>query len=133
MLFFDSSAAIELLRGNTKLDEILDDDQIVLSVLSVYELLWAAERKGDNVNQKVQRFIESCRIVPVTYEIARLAALTKIKLMKSGKDKPAIDVLIAAAAEDEGLRFITFDKDFEDIAKSSNLDLLWIKSENGAK
>lgn len=128
MLFFDTSAAIEWLRGNTRINDVYDGDKIAMSVLSVYELMWAAERKNQNTVHNVERFIENCYLIQVSIEDARLAAFTKTKLMKKGTDKPAIDLLIAATAEREGLKFVTFDKDFEDIAKSSNLDLILLSS-----
>ena len=129
MLFFDTSAAIEWLRGNKQINDVYDGDQIAVSVLSVYELLWAAERKNKNTMRAAEIFIESCHIIQLDIEDARLAAFTKTKLIKKGADKSVIDILISATAERAGLRLVTFDNDFRDIAGSSNLELIFLSSE----
>lgn len=47
MLLFDTSAAIEWLKGNEKLLDI--EDSISVSAVTVFELMWAAEGKGASI------------------------------------------------------------------------------------
>ena len=63
MLIFDTSAAIEWLKGNEKLKNKIENIDIPafkwhISVITVYELLWAAEKKGKTHVDAVERFIE---------------------------------------------------------------------------
>lgn len=122
MLFFDTSAAIEWLHGEEKLKSEAEDDGVSISVITVFELLWAAKRKGRKSVEAVELFMDSCAILPITADISRRAAHLKTELMAAGKDKPMADLLIAATAEKEGLRFLTSDKDFQDIGRFADID-----------
>ncbi|MFH0884153.1 MAG: type II toxin-antitoxin system VapC family toxin [Candidatus Micrarchaeota archaeon] len=123
MLFFDTSAAIAWLRGDEKLKSEADGEGVAISAITVYELLWAAKRKGRKSQEAVELFLDGCTILAATSDIARRSAHLKAELLAGGKDKPMADIMIAATAEKEGLRFLTSDKDFEDIARFADLDL----------
>lgn len=123
MLFFDTSAVVAWLRGDPKLRESMGDEGITVSAITVYELLWAAKRKSHKAVESSERFLEGCIILPVTADISRRAAHIRSEMMGRGKEKPMADTLIAATAEKEGLKFITFDKDFQEIATFADLDL----------
>jgi predicted nucleic acid-binding protein len=123
MLFFDTSAAIEWLRGNEALRKEADGEGVALSAVSVFELLWAAKRKGRKAAESVDLFMNGCTIIPISADIARRAAHLRADLLSAGLDKPMADLLIAASAESEGLRFLSYDKDFKDIARFSDLEL----------
>ena len=127
MLFFDTSAAIGWLRGDPNLAKVAEDEQVMLSVVSVYELLWASRRKSEKAVDAANRFIAACTTIPVSDEIARRAAHIKGELAACGKDKPMADLLIAASAETEGGIFVTFDRDFEDISRFCDLHLHLLK------
>ncbi len=128
MLFFDTSAAIEWLRGNKELKRIVGNNQIESSSITIYELLWAAKRKNKHTFDAVELFLDGCVIISVDNKIARRAAFMKAELMDKGKDKPMADLLIAATAEVENTKFITFDNDFKDIANIANLNLCLMKT-----
>ena len=123
MLFFDTSAAIEWTRGGQKLKDKAEDESVAISAISVYELLWAAKRRSRKQTEGIDLFLSGCTILPVTADIARRAAYIRSELLASGKDKPMADILIAATAEKEGLRLLTSDKDFNDIARFADIDV----------
>ena len=123
MLFFDTSAAIDWLRGEEKLKSEAAGGSVAISVITVYELLWAAKRKSRHAQDAVDAFIDNSTVLPVTQDIARRSAYLKAELLGAGKDKPMADLIIAATAEKEGLKFLTSDKDFEDISRFADIDL----------
>ena|SRR5271157_522379 len=122
MLFFDTSAAVDWLRGKEELKNQTDNDSVAISVITVYELLRATKRKRRSAVEAAELFIDACTILPVTTDIARRAAYLKTDLLAGGKDKPMADLLIAATAEKEGLKFLTSDEDFQDIGRFADID-----------
>ncbi len=127
MLFFDTSTAIEWLRGNPTLENTVLDQSIEISTITIYELLCAAKRRGEKEITTVEGFIQGCRVLPVTERVARRGAFLKADLLKRGKEKMMANILIAASAEIEGLRLITFDGDFNDIKNLADIDILILK------
>ena len=123
MLLFDTSAAIEWLRGDKKLQAETGGEGVAVSAITVYELLWAAKRKSRTAQKGVETFLDGCAILPLTADIARRSAHLKAELLAGGKDKPMPDIAIAATAEMEGLRLLAFDGDFEDIARFADIGL----------
>jgi predicted nucleic acid-binding protein len=121
-LFFDTSAAIAYLHGDQKLKDA-GNEGIVISTVTVYELLWAAKRKSHRALEAVEVFLNGCVLVPFGADIARRSARIKTELMAAGKDKPMADIIIAASAEQEGLKFFTMDNDFKDIGRFAEIDL----------
>ncbi|NYZ73887.1 type II toxin-antitoxin system VapC family toxin [Candidatus Micrarchaeota archaeon] len=123
MLFFDTSAAVAWLRGDESLKKEADDEGVAISVITVYELLWAARRKSRRAVEGVELFLDGSTILPLTHDIARRAAHLKAEVLAGGKDKPMADLIIAATAEKEGLKFLSSDKDFADIRRFADIDL----------
>jgi predicted nucleic acid-binding protein len=123
MLFFDTSAAIAWLHGDLKLKNEIGDESVVISVITVYELLWVSKRRSRKDVEAAEMLIEACTVLPVSADIARRAAHLKTELIASGKEKEMADLLIAATAEKEGLGFLTSDMDFKDIGKFADIDL----------
>jgi predicted nucleic acid-binding protein len=120
MLLFDTSAAIAWLRGD---EGLRAESGVAVSVITVYELLWAARRKSSKAQKAVELFLDGCTIIAATADIARRSAHLKSELLAAGKDKPMADLIIAATAETEGLALFTSDSDFEDIARFADLAL----------
>lgn len=122
MLLFDTSAIIELIKGNSKLEKYLDE-QVVVSTITIHELHYGASN-SKNFEQNmhtVRQVLENVWSIEVKNNIAIVAAQIRSKLSKKGKEKALADILIAATAVDGELELITFDKDFEEIAKNSEL------------
>lgn len=122
-MFFDTSAAVDWLKGESKLKDMVDGESVTVSVVTVYELLWAARRKDKRASESVHVFLENCSVVPVTESIARRAASLKMELAASGKEGQMADLMIAATAELERLPLVTADKDFLEIRRFADLDV----------
>ena len=122
MLLFDTSAIIELIKGNSKLEKYLDEP-VVVSTITIHELYYGANnsKNFDQNMHSVRQTLENVGYVEVKNNIAIIAAQIRAKLAKNGKEKALADILIAATAVDEELELITFDRDFEEIAKNSEL------------
>ncbi len=115
MLLFDTSAAIEWLRGNEKLKD--KESSIAVSVVTVYELMWAAERKSQSTFKKTKEFLDNILVIDMSRDIAYETAHGKAQLMNLGLEKHIEDLTIAATANLHRLELITFDTDFKDIAR----------------
>ncbi len=121
MLLFDTSASIEWLKGNKKMSNI--EDIISLSTITVYELLWSAQKRGKRTLNAVNLLLDGCKIIPVTEKIARLAADIKAQLSLMGKDKTMADLLIAATSGLEEIKLISFDSDYFHIAEQMDIEI----------
>ena len=115
MLLFDTSAAIEWLKGNEKLKDI--ETSFAVSVVTVYEMMWAAERRSQATANKTRKFLDNLLMIDMSQEIAYEAAHGKAELMNLGLEKHIEDLVIAATAKQHNLDLITFDTDFKDIAR----------------
>lgn len=121
MLLFDTSALIELLKGNSVLKQYLS--KIYCSSISVFELFWAAKRKGGRQFKFVKALIDRLEIIGVNKTIAITAASAKINLMEKGQDQGMADLLIGASVVDLGGTLVSFDQDFSVIAKEMKFKL----------
>ena len=105
MTILDMSILIEKVRRREEIRE----DITVVSIVEFPQIL--AYRKF------------SGRIVYPMPEDYELAYKLQLKLMKNGKPKPFLDLLIAATCINRDEELMTNDEDFKDIANISNLKL----------
>lgn len=104
------------MKGNEKLLDI--EDSISVSAVTVFELMWAAEPKGESIAITTKRFLCNIRVFKMDSSIAFIAAHGRAELLKKGLEKHMPDLVIAATANKYSLRLITFDTDFIDITKA---------------
>lgn len=128
MLIFDTSAVIEWLKGNKALQEV--SEEIAISSITIYEMLWTSSKRRESVKKAVDRFINRTLSLDVTTNIAREAGSIKMKLLASGKDKPMADILIAATAKVNGSQLYSFDSDFEQFKEVTELNLRFFEMDN---
>ena len=124
MLFLDTSAVIELFKGNENGKKILDlinNDKICITVFTVYELYFGIK---DSELNKLTEFFDSVEVIPFMFHTARKAAGIKKELKNKGSIIEEIDILIATTCLYYKGKLITLDKDFKNI---KNLDLILIK------
>lgn len=122
MLIFDTSAVIEWLKGNDKLSKV--EDQIAISTITAYEMLWNSQKRNRKVISAVDFFIEKSQILNITLDVAREAAVAKMKLLAAGKDKPMADLLIAAVSKVNNMELYSFDRDFQEISNVLDFNLI---------
>jgi len=92
-----------------------------LSVITMHELLYGALiLKAKSKGKKLQGWIDGLEqnfagnILPITTDIAKIAADMRATAARSGKVVPSEDALIAATAKHHGLRLATRNtKDFK--------------------
>ena len=119
----DSSAIIELLRGNLKVMEIIEEaDVVTTSVLCAYEILtgemYREKREGRSILQEVTELIGELNPIPFLLDDSIKASEICSTLMVKGRMVNTTDILISAQAIRRDLTVITKDKDFKTIRKS---------------
>ena len=119
----DSSAIIELLRGNLKVMEIIEEaDVVTTSVLCAYEILtgemYRERREGRSILQEVTELIGELNPIPFLLDDLIKASEICSTLMVKGRMVNTTDILISAQAIRRDLTVITKDKDFKTIRKS---------------
>jgi len=106
----DTSLLIELLRGNEKVAELLENlpKPVYISGVTEAELLSGKECKQPDKERKIIELISLFQKINPSNEINRIAG----KLRRE-RDMSLLDALIAATAIKIGATLITLDKDFE--------------------
>jgi tRNA(fMet)-specific endonuclease VapC len=98
--------------------QALGDDALCVAVLCEAEVLQGLEAKGSESLWKRYRALLEGRfpVLNVTSEVARSYAVLAGPLIRAGKPRPVIDLLIAATAKSSGLVLATLNvKYFEGI------------------
>ena len=121
----DSSAIIELLRGNVKVMEIIETaDVVTTSVLCAYEVLtgemYRERREGRSILQEVTELIAELNPLPLQLDDSIKASEICSTLMMEGRTVNTTDILISAQAIRRDLTVITKDKDFKTIKQSKS-------------
>jgi predicted nucleic acid-binding protein len=125
VIIIDTSIAIEYLKGNEKVIQIVDEYSgnysIGITYISEYELLKYSDKK----NKLLEEFIENINIVyPDKNSASRSAEIFRI-LRSSGDLINENDILIAGISLQDTNKFITLDSDFNKI-NNSNIIVLKI-------
>ncbi len=130
MIAIDTSVAIDFLRGERSSVSKIESaqkltDSIGISSVSLFELLHPLyHRKLDAQEKIVRSFVHQLRLLPLDSDAADEAAKIMGSLLRIGQPVNALDVLIAGTAVANGAeRIISKDRDYEKIAKVSNLKL----------
>jgi predicted nucleic acid-binding protein len=108
-LLLDTDVLVEYLRGREEAIEYLEGltSDLYLSVISVAELF--AGVKGDEEERSLKQFLPAFVVLPVTEKVAWLGGLYRRDFRPSHGTGLA-DALIAATAEDNGVRLVTFNR-----------------------
>lgn len=108
-LLIDTDVLIEYLRGREKVADYLEGltSELSISVISVAELFSGV--KGEQEERNLRQFLLAFTILPVTERAARVGGLFRREYRPSHGTGLA-DALIAATAEELGLRLVTFNR-----------------------
>jgi predicted nucleic acid-binding protein len=121
-LVLDTYAILELFQGSEKgkkVKKLLEkEEEVYLSVLSIYELGTVLEREiGRKKSQEYLRSVETYyTILDVTYEVAKKA----VEVRRNFK-LPAIDCLIYASAFINESKVVSGCKHFREISHQKNV------------
>ena len=124
MIVFDTSALIDLFRGKNEILNSVDDDMVSTTV-SYHEIYVGIKRQKARAEEKFfRRLFSDIKILDLDVASAERSSEIMSRLMILGISVNAFDVLIAGIAESNGAEtIITRDKDFESIAKVTELNI----------
>lgn len=124
MIVFDTSALIDLFRGKNEILQSVDDD-IASTAVSYHEIYVGIKRQKARAEEKFfRRLFSDIKILDLDIASAERSSEIMSRLMALGISVNAFDVLIAGIAESNGAEaIVTRDKDFESIAKVTELNI----------
>ena len=128
MITIDTSVAVDFLRGDQKAVSAVEaalkgSGSVGISTVSMFEILHPIHhRKLTRHEKHVRGFFRQLRVLPLDDKGAEEAARMMGGLLRTGRQVNALDVLIAGtAAASAADRIISSDRDYEEIAKVSDL------------
>lgn len=118
MMFLDSSAIIELLRGEDRalvdrITELIKDELLFISIVQVGEVHdWCLANSG-NPAKRISQLLDIVHVIPLNEEICIRASEIKsqMRAQKVGKFS-LMDGFILASARHIEQRLLTLDSDF---------------------
>jgi tRNA(fMet)-specific endonuclease VapC len=125
----DTSVMIDAERGGQTLDQMPDEEEQLISVITASELLHGIHRAiDDGVRTRREAFVERALarfdLVPIDLEVARVHAEVRARLETAGEIIGAHDLWIAATALTHGLQVATSNaREFERVPGLSVLAL----------
>ena len=124
MIVFDTSALIDLFRGKNEILQSVDDD-IASTAVSYHEIYVGIKRQKARAEEKFfRRLFSDIKILDLDIASAERSSEIMSRLMALKISVNAFDILIAGIAESNGAEaIVTRDKDFESIAKVSELNI----------
>jgi predicted nucleic acid-binding protein len=124
VIVFDTSALIDLFRGKNEILQSVDDEMASTAV-SYHEIYVGIKRQKARAEEKFfRRLFSDIKILDLDRASAERSSEIMSRLMTLGISVNAFDVLIAGIAESNGAEtIITRDKDFESIAKVTELNI----------
>ncbi len=125
MIVMDTSALIDFFRGAAEAREFLDDE-LATTVVTYHEILTGVKhRRARRVERFFRRFFSQVDVLDLDQEAAEESSRIMADLLKLGLPVNSMDVLIAGIAIAKGAeRLVTRDRDFLEIAKVSELEIL---------
>lgn len=111
VFFFDSYAIIEILRGNRRYRRYADAD-IITSQLNLFEVYYALLKQDARHADKFMKLYEGYA-VPYTTDTIKTAA--RLRLAYRRKNISMADCIGYVLALEYGVRFLTGDKEFQDM------------------
>jgi tRNA(fMet)-specific endonuclease VapC len=124
LIILDTSALIDLFRGGNEILKSLDGD-VASTTISYHEIYVGIKRnKARSEERFFRRLFSDIKILDLDRSSAERSSEIMSRLMAIGISVNAFDVLIAGIAEANGAEtLITRDRDFESIAKVSELNI----------
>ena len=124
MIVFDTSALIDLFRGKNEILNSVDEDMVSTAV-SYHEIYVGIKRQKARAEEKFfRRLFSDIKILDLDIASAERSSEIMSRLMALKISVNAFDILIAGIAESNGAEaIVTRDKDFESIAKVSELNI----------
>ena len=124
MIVLDTSALIDLFRGGEVIRGVLGGD-LATTVVNYYEIFVGIRRYRSKKEEKFfPRFFSEIKILDFDLAAAERSSEIMTSLITLGISVNAFDILISGiAVANESETLITKDKDFESVAKVTELDI----------
>ena len=119
MTIIDTNVMIPFLSGSpeevSKVREVSISGQVVITIITAYELLKGAQRssKPENNLKDIKEAISKMQVLDLSQEACEEASNIFCELKKSGKMISEFDILIAAIAKTNGEDILTRDQHFK--------------------
>lgn len=133
MIIFDTSAAVDFLRGGVKTKSLVQSveesgDAVALTTVSLFELLSPIEHRRLLKEEKaVRAFVRRTVLLGLDSNSATEAAKIMGALLRLGIPINPLDALISGiAVANEAESIVTSDHDFEDVGKIAALEIQFI-------
>ena len=130
MIVFDTSAAVDFLRGGAKTKAIVESieergDAVAVSTVSLFELLSPIQHRRLLKEEKaVRAFIRRTVLLELDSSSATEASKIMGALLRLGIPINPLDALISGIAIANGAeKIVTADHDFEQVAKIADLKI----------
>jgi predicted nucleic acid-binding protein/ADP-ribose pyrophosphatase YjhB (NUDIX family) len=113
-ILIDTNAYSDLIRGNEKIQVILDENKVYIPLIVIAELrpgFQFGSRKDQN-EQILKAFLEKVEIITLNLETTAEYAKIYANLRNAGNPIPTNDIWIAALCKQHELPLLTFDAHF---------------------
>jgi len=112
LILADTSVLIELLRGNSEIEQKLEDKEVATCFHVKYELYRGTRiaRKTEEGKEQIEALLEELETIELTRDVARKASELRERYSIN-----TFDLMIAATAIVNSMELITQDTDFQKI------------------
>ena len=127
MIVLDTSFLIDFFRDRDLQSYLPEEEKAAVTVISYYEIMSGIKRlRSKHEERFFQHFFGTVDILGVDTPSAEIASDITAKLAGLGVRVNAFDVLIAGTAiAHRASSIITADRDFEEIAKAADIDVVF--------
>jgi len=125
LIILDTSALIDLFRGGEEIRKMVDGD-MASTAINYHEIYVGIKRNKAKAEERFfTRFFSDTKILNMDRTSAEISSEIMSRLLALGIAVNAFDVLIAGIAVANGAEtLITRDRDFESIAKVTELNII---------
>lgn len=124
-ILLDTSFLIDYFKGKNKTSEVVYSDTAT-TVINYHEILSGVKhRKAKKEEDFFRRFFTEIEVLDFDLKSAEKSSEIMARLLREGKIVNSLDVLISGVALANGIEKIaSADKDFDEIAKITGLEIL---------
>jgi len=126
MLLLDTSFLIDYFRGKPSARKVTLSSDVVTTVVTYYEIMAGAKMaKAKREERFFRRFFSEVKVLDLDLKAAEASSEIAGMLRAVGRSVNPMDILIAGIALANGVeRIVTKDRDFLEISKVSELDVV---------
>ncbi|WP_456327925.1 type II toxin-antitoxin system VapC family toxin [Archaeoglobus sp.] len=126
MIVLDTSFIIDYIRGVDETKDLIQGKYTVTTVISYHEIMTGVKMSKAKKEEKIfRKFFSEIKILYFDLKSADVSSEIASKLSAIGRSVNVMDILIAGIAIANGAdAIVTADRDFLEIAKVSDLDVI---------